>query len=101
MITIPDIPKSEIVYAIVTFLLGLLIGYLVKNIVKIGVVILAIIILLVVAGVISPHTILSFVQSTASTAIPEAEKYANEAITYIPYNSLIFIIGFVLGLIKG
>ena len=101
MIALPPITKGEIVYAIVSFLLGLLIGYLVKNIIKIGIVLLAIVVLLILIGAISPHTVESFVESTASSAIPQAEHYVTEILTYIPYNSIIFIIGFIIGLVKG
>ncbi|MFP3198056.1 MAG: hypothetical protein RXQ78_06365 [Sulfolobaceae archaeon] len=101
MLIVPDVTKSEIVYLIIAFLLGLLIGFLIKNILKIGIVLLAIIILLIVIGVVSPNTVLSFIKTSVITITPEAERYATEALTYLPYNSIFFIIGLVVGLLKG
>jgi len=94
------IPTSEIAYALVSVLLGLLVGYLVKNIIKIGLTILAIIIILIAIGAISPHTVISGIE-TVTSYTPQIEKYVSQILTYLPYNSLLFIIGFVIGLWKG
>ncbi|MDT7876546.1 MAG: hypothetical protein RXR59_04910 [Sulfolobus sp.] len=94
------IPTSEIAYALVSVLLGLLVGYLVKNIIKIGLTILAIIIILIAIGVISPHTVISGIE-TVTGYTPQIEEYVSKILTYLPYNSLLFIIGFVIGLWKG
>ncbi|MFP3226991.1 MAG: hypothetical protein RXQ80_08760 [Sulfolobaceae archaeon] len=94
------IPTSEIAYALVSVLLGLLVGYLVKNIIKIGLTILAIIIILIAIGVISPHTVISGIE-TITSYTPQIEEYVSQILTYLPYNSLLFIIGFVIGLWKG
>ncbi|MFP3259382.1 MAG: hypothetical protein RXQ22_00500 [Sulfolobus sp.] len=94
------IPTSEIAYALVSVLLGLLVGYLVKNIIKIGLTILAIIIILIAIGVISPHTVISGIE-TVTSYTPQIEEYVSRILTYLPYNSLLFIIGFVIGLWKG
>ncbi|MFP3200756.1 hypothetical protein DDW09_00705 [Sulfolobus sp. SCGC AB-777_L09] len=94
------IPTSEIAYALVSVLLGLLVGYLVKNIIKIGLTILAIIIILIAIGVISPHTVISGIE-TVTSYTPQIEEYVSQILTYLPYNSLLFIIGFVIGLWKG
>jgi uncharacterized membrane protein (Fun14 family) len=94
------ISTSEIAYALVSVLLGLLVGYLVKNIIKIGLTILAIIIILIAIGVISPHTVISGIE-TVTSYTPQIEEYISQILTYLPYNSLLFIIGFVIGLWKG
>ena len=94
------IPTSEIAYALVSVLLGLLVGYLVKNIIKIGLTILAIIIILIAIGAISPHTVISGIE-TVTNYTPQIEKYVSQILTYLPYNSLLFIIGFAIGLWKG
>jgi uncharacterized membrane protein (Fun14 family) len=94
------IPTSEIAYALVSVLLGLLVGYLVKNIIKIGLTILAIIIILIAIGTISPHTVISGIE-TVTSYTPQIEEYVSQILTYLPYNSLLFIIGFVIGLWKG
>ena len=70
MLIVPDVTKSEIVYSIVSFLLGLFIGFLIKNVVKIGIVLIAIIILLIVIGVVSPNTVLLFIKTLVTTITP-------------------------------
>ncbi|AAY80563.1 hypothetical protein [Sulfolobus acidocaldarius] len=97
---IAGIPYTEIVMAIVAFVLGFLVGYLIKNVIKIGIIVLAIIVILIAIGVVSPHTVVSGLQSMGVYAT-QAEQYVSRIINYLPYNSILFIIGFVIGLVKG
>ncbi|AWR95206.1 hypothetical protein DFR85_11960 [Acidianus brierleyi] len=95
-----SITTSDVVSLIVAFVLGLLVGYLVKNIVKVGIVILAIIIILVAIGAISPSSIQHGLMDLGVYAT-KAEDYASKYVSLLPYNSIAFIIGFVIGLVKG
>ncbi len=100
MVDPSSISISEIVALAVSFLLGLLIGVLIKRIIAIGLILLAIVILLIVAGYVSPAQVEHFVQSLASNSTYYVEKL-NSLKAYIPYNSIAFVIGFIIGLVKG
>ncbi|MEM1626729.1 MAG: hypothetical protein QXV69_05535 [Sulfolobaceae archaeon] len=94
------IPLSEIIYLIIAFVLGLLIGLLIKKIIQIGVILLAIVIILLAIGAISPSTIQNAL-TNIGVYISQAESLANTFKIYLPYNSIAFIIGLIIGLIRG
>ena len=94
------ISTTDVLSLVIAFVLGLLVGILIKKIFQIGIIILAIIIILVAIGAISPSTIehdLIILGQEASKAESEVSSY----IGFLPYNSIAFIIGLVIGLIKG
>ena len=101
MLTYSDVTESEIVYSIISFILGLFIGVLIKKVLKVGIVLVAIVVLLIALGVVSPNTALSFIKTLVTTITPVAEGYATEALAYLPYNSIFFLIGLAIGLYKG
>jgi len=92
--------ESQIISLIVAFVLGLLIGLLIKKIIQIGLIILAIIIILVAIGALSPSTVIHGLESLGIYA-GEAESFVEKEISILPYNSIAFIIGLIIGLIKG
>jgi uncharacterized membrane protein (Fun14 family) len=94
------IPTSEIVYLIVAFVLGLLIGLLIKKIIQVGLIILAIVIILIAIGALSP-SIIQNALTNVGVYVNQAEHLVSVLRIYLPYNSIAFIIGLVIGLIKG
>ncbi len=94
------ITTSEIVSVAVTFILGLLIGFLVKKLFAVGIILVAIVVLLMAIGYISPVTVEHFLE-TAGTQVPKAISEAKSFSGYVPYDSIVFIIGFIIGLVKG
>ncbi|BCU67592.1 hypothetical protein HS7_10290 [Sulfolobales archaeon HS-7] len=100
-ISLPSgIQLSGIVTIVVTFLLGLLIGVLVKELIKVGIVLLIIVVLLYALGYIHPSFI-QYALHQAGVVAQQAYSYAQEYKNIIPYTSIAFIIGFVIGLWKG
>lgn len=100
MVQIPPITLTDVVSVIIAFVLGLLVGLLIKKVIQIGLIVLAIVIILIAIGLISPSTIehaLMTLGQEASTAKSEMSTYLN----LLPYNSIFFIIGFIIGIIKG
>jgi len=96
----PNITEAEIVQLVISFLLGLLIGILVRKFIALGAILAAIVILLMVAGYVSPQQIEALINSS----LVKLQSYAGgaqEIVKFIPYNSIAFIIGFVIGLAKG
>jgi len=97
---VPDITSGSIISLIVAFVLGLLVGFLIKKIVQVGIILLAIVIILLAIGVISPHTVESTLMQLGQTAT-QAESKVSAYLNLLPYNSIVFIIGLVIGLVKG
>ena len=95
-----NITEAEIVQLVISFLLGLLIGVLVRRVIALGAILAAIVILLMVAGYVSPQQI----EALLNSSLVKLQSYAGgaqEIVKFIPYNSIAFIIGFVIGLAKG
>ncbi|AEB94945.1 hypothetical protein [Metallosphaera cuprina] len=100
MVAFTGITESGIISLIIAFVLGLLIGFLLKNVVKVGIIILAIIIILIAIGALSPTTVENALIHLGQSA-SQAESKFSTYLNLLPYNSIAFIIGLVLGLIKG
>ena len=95
-----NITEAEIVQLVISFLLGLLIGILVRKFIALGAILVAIVILLMVAGYVSPQQI----EALLNSFLVNLQSYAGSAqeiVKFIPYNSIAFLIGFVIGLAKG
>lgn len=97
---VSSVSTSEIVALAVSFLLGLLIGFLIRKVIAVGLILLAIVILLIAAGYLSPTQVEHLVQNLATNATNYVSTI-NSVRVYIPYNSIAFVIGFVIGLLKG
>ena len=82
----------------VPFIFGLLIGILIRRLIGVALVLLAILLLAVAVGYISPLTAMGIIQSLGYTAYQAAEKLGVLK-AVIPYSSLTFIIGLVIGLL--
>ncbi|BCS93853.1 hypothetical protein L3N51_00548 [Metallosphaera sp. J1] len=100
MTPISGITETGIISLIVAFVLGLLIGFLIKNVIKVGIIILAIIIILIAVGAITPTSVEHALMSLGQTAT-QAESKVSAYLDLLPYNSIAFIIGLVIGLVKG
>ncbi|MDT7861786.1 MAG: hypothetical protein RRA45_06200 [Saccharolobus sp.] len=97
---LPVITTSGIVSLVIAFILGLLIGLLIRKVIQIGLILLAIVIILIAIGYISPQDVINFLH-TVSSKLPYILSKAEELKLIIPYDSIAFIIGFIIGIIKG
>ncbi|ADY01825.1 hypothetical protein VMUT_1621 [Vulcanisaeta moutnovskia 768-28] len=91
---------TQIVSIIGLFVLGLLVGILIRKLVGVALVLLAIVILAIALGYLSPSTLVSILHY-AGYAMSAAYAKTQQFVGAIPYSSLAFIIGLVIGLIKG
>ncbi len=89
-----------IVPILVPFIIGFLIGAIIKRTIKLAVVILVLIIILGALGYISLPSIQDIIQK-ASEYLPMIWSEAGGLINILPYSSITFIIGLLLGLWKG
>jgi hypothetical protein len=92
------IPLTQILAFVVPFIFGLLIGVLIRRLIGVALVLLAILLLAVAVGYISPSVAMGIIQSLGYTAYQAAEKLGVLK-AMIPYSSLTFIIGLVIGLL--
>ncbi|GAB6943510.1 hypothetical protein [Vulcanisaeta sp. JCM 14467] len=91
---------TQIVSILGLFVLGLLVGILIRRLIGVALILLAIVILAIALGYLSPSTLVTLFHY-AGYAMSAAYSKAQQFIGAIPYSSLAFIIGLVIGLIKG
>lgn len=100
---LPDLSLTFLVAAIVPLALGFIVGLIVKAVFKIGIAIAVIVLLLIALGVITPNQVLTPVASliksgaTGSELTGEVQRLAG----YLPWSSITFIIGLIVGFLKG
>jgi hypothetical protein len=96
----PGLSVTFIVEVLLPLAIGFVVGLLIKKILTIGLLIAAILMLLIIAGFLSPDQVLKpllgFLKSS-STVSAWIEKVAG----YLPYASLTFILGMIVGFFKG
>ena len=105
MVTVlpPDLTIAFFVAILVPLILGIIVGLIMKSLIKIGIAIAALIIILILIGVLTPNQVLTPLISLIKSGISnpalarEAERYAS----YLPYSSITFIIGVIVGFFKG
>ncbi|EZQ01906.1 hypothetical protein CM19_11800 [Candidatus Acidianus copahuensis] len=95
-----SITTTDIISLIVAFVLGLLIGLLAKKLLSVALIIIAILIVLIAIGALSPTTVEHWL-IILGQKVQSAEGDAQGFLKILPYNSIVFIIGFIIGLIKG
>jgi uncharacterized membrane protein (Fun14 family) len=99
----PDLSTAFLVAIILPLIIGFIVGIILKSALKIGLALVLLVIILIALGIITPgqviQPILSFVRSGSSLSSLTAE--AQRLAGYLPYSSLTFIIGLVIGFWKG
>lgn len=96
----PDGSITFITALVAPLILGFLVGIIAKAAVKIGVAIAVIIVLLIVVGFITPSQVIQpLVQLVRSG--PTIATKVDQIAGYLPYSSITFIVGFVVGFFKG
>ena len=83
-------------------LIGFVIGLLIKKFLEIGVIVAIVVIALMIAGSLSPDQVLKpligFIKSGSETTVTD---WVTRAAGYLPYSSATFIIGLIVGFLKG
>lgn len=96
----PDASLTFIVALAVPLILGLLIGIIAKAAVKIGVAIAVIVLLLIAVGFITPSQVITPLVELVKSG-PSIASRADQIAGFLPYSSLTFIVGFIIGFFKG
>ena len=96
----PDISTTFVVTAIIPLAIGFVIGLLIRMMAKIGIVVAALVLLLIIAGFLSPDQVLKpligFLKSGSAV-----EGWIRRVAGYLPYASVTFIVGAIIGFLKG
>jgi uncharacterized membrane protein (Fun14 family) len=96
----PDASVTFIAALLVPLILGFLVGIIAKAAIRIGVAIAIIIVILIVLGFITPNDVIQpYVQLIRSG--PSLSTKVTQVAGYLPYSSITFIVGFVIGFFKG
>jgi len=84
---------------ILPFIIGLLVGVLIKQSLKVILVLAALMVVLIVAGALSIG--FSDLYDKAMEFLPKLYDAGRGWINVLPYSSVAFLIGLVVGLVKG
>lgn len=85
---------------VVPFIIGLLVGVIIKRALKLILVVVVLIVVLAAFGYIQLPSVEELMKA-ALTYLPLIQSEASPFINLIPYTSLSFIIGLLIGLWKG
>ena len=96
----PSLSATFIIAALLPLVIGFVVGLLIKKVLTIGLIIAAIILLLIIAGYLSPDQVLKpllgFLKSSSTVS-----DWIKRVAGYLPYSSLTFILGLIVGFLKG
>ena len=96
----PDSSMTFLAALLVPLVLGFLVGIVAKAALKIGLAIAAIVIILIVTGFITPGQVIQPLVQLVRSGSGLATK-VNQVAGYLPYASITFIIGLIVGFLKG
>ncbi|MEM4576356.1 MAG: hypothetical protein QW701_02695 [Candidatus Nezhaarchaeales archaeon] len=91
---------SWVVPIIAPFIIGLLVGIVMKKAFKLALALLALIIVLGVFGYITLPSIKDVIE-TSMAVLPKFQEKLGPLINLLPYSSIMFIAGLIIGLWKG
>jgi uncharacterized protein YqfA (UPF0365 family) len=96
----PALTVTFILSLAVPLILGFLVGIVIKNALAIGVAVAFIILILIAVGIVSPHEVITPIVSAFKSGGALTSKVM-EVAGYLPYSSIFFIIGAIVGYFKG
>jgi len=95
----PDASVTFILALLIPLVIGFLVGVVIKSALKIGAAIAIIIILLIFGGILTPSQVLQPLMSVFRSG-PGLTTKVNQLAGYLPYSSVLFIIGLAVGFFK-
>ena len=96
----PDLSITFVAAILVPLILGFLVGIIAKAAIRIGMAIAVIIIILILLGYITPDQVIQPLVSLIRSG-PSLATKVTQISGYLPYSSITFIAGFVIGFFKG
>ena len=99
-IAYPDLSATFVVALIVPLVLGFIVGYIIKKVLAIGIAIAIMILLLIFLGFIAPDQVLTPILG-AFRSDGALVDWVRRVAGYLPYSSLGFIVGLIVGFLRG
>lgn len=96
----PDLSATFAVAVLLPLALGFVVGLLVRKVAMVGIVVAALVVLLIVGGFLSPDQVLKPLIGFLKTG-SSATAWVNKVAGYLPYTSLAFVVGLVVGFLMG
>jgi hypothetical protein len=96
----PDTSITFIGGVLVTLAIGFLIGAVSRAFAKLGVVLLAVAVVLIALGFLEPNQLIQPVVKYVETGA-EVVRKVNQITGYLPYFTLTFVAGLLIGFFKG
>jgi hypothetical protein len=96
-------PDSSITFVggiLIALAIGFLIGALARVFVKVGVVLLAIAVVLIALGFFEPNQLIKPLLAYIESGTELTEK-VNQVAGYIPYSTVAFVVGLLIGFFRG
>ena len=95
----PDLSLTFIAAILIPLIVGFLVGVVVKSALKIGAAIGIIILLLIFAGILTPSQVLQPLVGLVRSG-PALTIKVSQIAGYLPYSSVLFLIGLAVGFFK-
>jgi uncharacterized protein YqfA (UPF0365 family) len=99
-ILLPDASLTFVAALLIPLVLGFLVGVIAKAAIQIGVAIAIIVLVLIAVGFITPNQVIQPIVALIKSGPALATK-VDQIAGYLPYSSITFIIGLIIGFIKG
>jgi len=96
----PDLSTTFLAALIVPLILGFLVGIIAKGILKVGIAIAVLVIILIALGTITPSQVIGPLVSLFRSGSQYTSK-VSQISGFLPYSSVTFLLGLVIGFFKG
>jgi len=95
----PALNTTFILSLLVPVVIGFLVGMIIKSALKIGAAVAIIVLLLIFGGVLTPSQVIQPLLGLAKSG-PALTTAVNRVAGYLPYSSVMFLIGLAIGFFK-
>jgi predicted metal-binding membrane protein len=99
-ILLPDLSTTFLAALIVPLILGFLVGIVARGLLKVGLAIALLVFILIGIGTITPSQVIGPIVSMFRSGSAYTTK-VSQISGYLPYSSVTFLLGLVLGFYKG
>ena len=96
----PDLSATFIIGLIVPLVLGFIVGLIIKKVLKVGIALVVIALLLIFLGFLVPDQVLAPILGAFRSGGALVD-WVRRVAGYLPYSSLGFVVGAVVGFLKG
>jgi len=96
----PDLSTTFLAALLVPLILGFLVGIVAKGLLKVGIAIALVVFILIALGTITPGQVLGPLVAIFRSGQGYATK-VSQITGYLPYSSVTFLVGLVVGFFRG